>query len=128
MKQSALGNDPEGLLAAQSVSGESPAIQCEDVIGLAFLPQGYQRGVRVVHRQIAILLHEICHSLQACFRGWNEQEGAPEKKFQARLLRQPRRADEMQCLSKDSLRCEDRARPSFQDGHTIRVSSLAAVN
>ena len=45
-----LRNDPEDFLAVQSISGESFAIQREDMIGPALLCEGHQCGVCIIHR------------------------------------------------------------------------------
>jgi hypothetical protein len=89
-----LGDDLESSVSVHPVGGKSAPVQCEHPLGFKLLRQNSQSGVREIHRNVAVFLHQDRDSLKTFGRGRHQLKGASEDKLKTSLLRAPAQSDQ----------------------------------
>jgi hypothetical protein len=125
---SRLGDDFESSVAVHSVGGKPAPVQCEHPLGFKLLRQNSQSGVREIHRDVAVFLHQYRDSLKTFGRGRHQLKGASEDKLKTNFLPAPARSDQIKRFGQYRFRSDNRAGPFFQRRDAVIVEFLVSVH
>src|SRR5262245_29560541 len=94
-RYSGLGDDLKSSVSVHSVGGKAASVQCEHPLGFNLFRQNSQSGVREIHRDVAVLLHQDRDSLETLGRRRHQLKGASEDKLKTSLLFAPSWPDQV---------------------------------
>jgi hypothetical protein len=123
-----LGDDLESSVSAHPVGGKAAAVQCEYPVGFKLLGQDIQSGVRKIHRNVAVLLHQDRDLSKTFGRGRHQLKGASKNKFKTNFLRAPARSDQIKGFGQHRFCREDGPGPFLERGDAVIVQLLISVH